>query len=81
MWAAGTGADVMKRLAAPMVGGVASAMLLTLLVIPMIYAIWRWHTDVKRARLQLEKGLGAETRGSTGFYRAIPVHVARGDKR
>jgi Cu(I)/Ag(I) efflux system membrane protein CusA/SilA len=47
MWAAGTGADVMKRLAAPMVGGIASAMLLTLLVIPAIYAIWRWHTDVK----------------------------------
>lgn len=47
MWAAGTGADVMKRLAAPMVGGVASAMLLLLLVIPVIYAIWRWHTDVK----------------------------------
>ncbi len=34
MWATGAGADVMKRLAAPMVGGVASAMLLTLFVIP-----------------------------------------------
>ncbi len=43
MWATGTGADVMKRLAAPMVGGVASAMLLTLLVIPAIYVIWRWR--------------------------------------
>jgi Cu(I)/Ag(I) efflux system membrane protein CusA/SilA len=48
MWATGTGADVMKRLAAPMVGGVLSAMLLTLVVIPALYAIWRWHTDVKR---------------------------------
>jgi Cu(I)/Ag(I) efflux system membrane protein CusA/SilA len=48
MWASGTGADVMKRLAAPMVGGVLSAMLLTLVVIPAIYVIWRWHTDVKR---------------------------------
>jgi Cu(I)/Ag(I) efflux system membrane protein CusA/SilA len=47
MWATGTGADVMKRLAAPQVGGVFSVMLLTLLVIPAIYAIWRWHTDVK----------------------------------
>jgi Cu(I)/Ag(I) efflux system membrane protein CusA/SilA len=46
MWATGTGADVMKRLAAPMVGGVLSAMLLTLVVIPALYAIWRWHTDV-----------------------------------
>jgi Cu(I)/Ag(I) efflux system membrane protein CusA/SilA len=48
MWATGTGADVMKRIAAPMVGGVLSAMLLTLVVIPAFYAIWRWHADVKR---------------------------------
>jgi Cu(I)/Ag(I) efflux system membrane protein CusA/SilA len=38
----------MKRLAAPMVGGVASAMLLTLFVIPAIYTIWFWHTDLKK---------------------------------
>jgi Cu(I)/Ag(I) efflux system membrane protein CusA/SilA len=50
MWATGTGADVMKRLAAPMVGGVLSAMLLTLVVIPALYVIWRWHTDVKHQR-------------------------------
>jgi Cu(I)/Ag(I) efflux system membrane protein CusA/SilA len=48
MWATGTGADVMKRLAAPMVGGVFSALLLTLVVIPALYAIWRWQTEVKR---------------------------------
>jgi copper/silver efflux system protein len=48
MWATGTGADVMKRLAAPMVGGVLSAMLLTLVVMPALYVIWRWQTDVKR---------------------------------
>jgi len=47
MWATGTGADVMKRLAAPMVGGVFSAMLLTLFVIPAVYTFWRWHSDVK----------------------------------
>ena len=46
MWATGTGADVMKRLAAPMVGGVFSAMLLTLFVIPAVYAIWRWHVEL-----------------------------------
>lgn len=43
MWATGTGADVMKRLSAPMVGGVLSAMILTLIVIPVIYVMWRWH--------------------------------------
>jgi Cu(I)/Ag(I) efflux system membrane protein CusA/SilA len=47
MWATGTGADVMKRLAAPMVGGVSSAMLLTLVVIPALYVIWIWQTEVK----------------------------------
>lgn len=47
MWATGTGADVMKRLAAPMIGGVGSAMLLTLFVIPAVYLMWRWHQDVK----------------------------------
>src|SRR3990167_2649898 len=48
MWATGIGADVMKRLAAPMVGGVFSALLLTLIVIPVLYVIWRWQTDIKR---------------------------------
>ncbi|GAB1723797.1 MAG: putative cation efflux system protein SilA [Nitrospira sp.] len=42
MWATGTGADVMKRIAAPQVGGVFSAMLLTLFVIPPVYVMWRW---------------------------------------
>jgi len=47
MWTTGTGADVMKRLAAPMVGGVFSAMFLALLVIPAVRAIWRWHVELK----------------------------------
>jgi Cu(I)/Ag(I) efflux system membrane protein CusA/SilA len=41
LWSQGTGADVMKRIAAPMVGGMVSATLLTLMVIPAIYLIWR----------------------------------------
>ncbi|WP_020563080.1 efflux RND transporter permease subunit [Methylosarcina fibrata] len=48
MVATGTGADVMKRIAAPMIGGIGSAMLLTLLVIPALYVIWRWHKDIRR---------------------------------
>ena len=47
MIATGTGADVMKRIAAPMVGGVFTAMLLTLIVIPAVYVIWRWNFKVK----------------------------------
>jgi Cu(I)/Ag(I) efflux system membrane protein CusA/SilA len=41
MWSTGVGADVMKRLAAPMVGGVFSAMLLTLIVIPVLYTLMK----------------------------------------
>ena len=37
----GTGADVMKRIAAPMVGGVVSALVTVLIVFPAIYSIWR----------------------------------------
>ena len=48
MWATGTGADVMKRLAAPMVGGVMSAMLLTLVVIPALYVMWMCWSQGKQ---------------------------------
>jgi Cu(I)/Ag(I) efflux system membrane protein CusA/SilA len=41
MWSHGTGADVMKRIAAPMIGGMLTATILTLLVIPVIYALWK----------------------------------------
>ena len=43
MWTTGTGADVMKRIAAPMIGGMVSSTILTLIVIPALYCIWkRW---------------------------------------
>ncbi len=51
MLATGTGADVMKRIAAPQVGGVFSVMILTLVVIPPIYVIWRWRKERKEAEL------------------------------
>ncbi|MBI5643037.1 MAG: efflux RND transporter permease subunit [Deltaproteobacteria bacterium] len=41
MWSTGTGADVMKRIAAPMVGGMFTSALLELLVLPVIFAIWK----------------------------------------
>ena len=41
MWSHGAGADVMKRIAAPMIGGMVTSTILTLAVIPAIYAIWR----------------------------------------
>jgi Cu(I)/Ag(I) efflux system membrane protein CusA/SilA len=41
LWGDGTGASVMKRIAAPMVGGMVSSTILTLLVIPAVYSLWR----------------------------------------
>jgi Cu(I)/Ag(I) efflux system membrane protein CusA/SilA len=49
MWSTGTGADVMKRIAAPMIGGIFSSFLLELVVYPAIYAIWKWSWEVKPA--------------------------------
>jgi Cu(I)/Ag(I) efflux system membrane protein CusA/SilA len=41
LWAEGSGADVMKRIAAPMVGGLLTSAFLTLEIIPVIYTYWR----------------------------------------
>jgi Cu(I)/Ag(I) efflux system membrane protein CusA/SilA len=50
MWGTGTGSEVMRRIAAPMVGGMISSTLLTLVVIPAIYAMveeWRLRSDTR----------------------------------
>jgi Cu(I)/Ag(I) efflux system membrane protein CusA/SilA len=49
MWSIGTGSDMMKRVAAPMVGGLATSFLLELLVYPAVYLLWRWHGEVRHA--------------------------------
>ncbi|MFA9408390.1 MAG: efflux RND transporter permease subunit [Candidatus Dadabacteria bacterium] len=41
MWSLGTGADMMKRIAAPMVGGLITSTILTLVIIPVVYSIWK----------------------------------------
>ncbi|HEX5436616.1 MAG TPA: CusA/CzcA family heavy metal efflux RND transporter [Gemmatimonadaceae bacterium] len=51
LWSQGTGADVMKRIAAPMVGGMVSATALTLVVIPAIYSLWKEWELRRHARL------------------------------
>ena len=47
MWSIGAGSDVMKRVAAPMVGGLFTSFIMELLVYPAIYLIWKWNTEVK----------------------------------
>ncbi|HEX8926184.1 MAG TPA: efflux RND transporter permease subunit, partial [Terriglobales bacterium] len=49
MWSTGAGADVMKRIAAPMVGGIITSFLMELVVYPPIFAIWKWNWEVKPA--------------------------------
>ena len=43
MWSTGAGADVMKRIAAPMIGGLFTSFLMELLVYPAIYYRWKWR--------------------------------------
>ena len=48
MWSAGAGADTMKRIAAPMIGGIFTSFIMELCVYPAIYAIWKWNFGLKR---------------------------------
>ncbi len=48
MWSTGAGADVMKRIAAPMIGGIFTSFILELVVYPAIYEVWKWHSEVKK---------------------------------
>ena len=56
LWGGGAGASVMKRIAAPMVGGMLSSTILTLLVIPTIYSLWRQREVVAEGEPEREVG-------------------------
>jgi Cu(I)/Ag(I) efflux system membrane protein CusA/SilA len=60
LWAEGAGAEVMKRVAAPMVGGLVTSAFLTLEVLPVIYTIWRCRQlrDAERRGVRLESVVG-----------------------
>jgi copper/silver efflux system protein len=55
LWATGTGADMMKRIAAPMLGGLFTSFLLELLVYPAIYFIWKWDYEMKHGTVDVSK--------------------------
>ncbi len=57
MWSTGAGADVMKRIAAPMVGGIITSFLLELLIYPVIFTIWKWNWEVKPELKQVEMAM------------------------
>jgi Cu(I)/Ag(I) efflux system membrane protein CusA/SilA len=62
LWASGSGADVMKRIAAPMVGGLLTSAFLTLEIIPVIYTYWRnaQLKEAKRLGKPLEELIGLQ---------------------
>ena len=63
MWSLGTGADMMKRVAAPMVGGLVTSFILELLVYPPIYEMWKWRFEMKRGTVEPSLLHVPETRG------------------
>jgi Cu(I)/Ag(I) efflux system membrane protein CusA/SilA len=50
MWASGAGSDVMKRIAAPMIGGIFTSFVLELLVYPPIYSLWKWKYEMREGK-------------------------------
>jgi len=63
MWSMGTGADMMKRIAAPMVGGLATSFILELLVYPPVYAIWKWRYEMRYGTADVKELPAAGARG------------------
>ncbi len=55
MWSTGTGADMMKRVAAPLMGGLVTSFILELLVYPAVYAVWKWRFVMKRGTVDVSK--------------------------
>ena len=47
MWSTGAGSDVMKRIAAPMIGGILTSFVMELVVYPVVFTLWKWHREVK----------------------------------
>jgi len=55
MWSIGTGADMMKRVVAPLVGGLVTSFVLELLVYPAVYTIWKWRFEMKHGTVDVSK--------------------------
>jgi Cu(I)/Ag(I) efflux system membrane protein CusA/SilA len=56
LWSTGTGSEVMRRIAAPMVGGMVSSTLLTLIVIPALYALCKQYSINKQIQITIKGG-------------------------
>jgi Cu(I)/Ag(I) efflux system membrane protein CusA/SilA len=60
LWAEGAGSEIIRRVAAPMVGGLATSAFLTLEVLPVLYTLWRQRQlgHARRTGIPLEKVVG-----------------------
>ena len=73
LWADGAGAEIMRRVAAPMLGGLATSAFLTLEVLPVLYTIWRSH----QLRRSVRDGVPLETViGMVPAWARPPIGVA-----
>jgi len=75
LWSTGTGSGIMKRIAAPMIGGIFTSFILELLVYPAIYAVWREralkqelsHDEIREAS-QFNSGRVIDTEATPQFH-------------
>ena len=72
LWSTGTGSEIMKRIAAPMVGGIVTSFILELLVYPAVYLVW------KEAALKKESGELGGNRVAPGTHLGLE-HAERND--
>ena len=68
-WSTGPGSDLMKRIAAPMAGGMTSSFLMELLIYPVLYWLWRQREIVTAAEVQ-----------TPGAVAAAMVRISSSDK-
>jgi hypothetical protein len=90
VWSTGTGSEVMQRVAVPMIGGMISSTILTLIVIPAVYALikgYRLPSSVKAASTEerLRRVISADRRSNGSDGEAVPAdrrqEIARDDAR
>ena len=74
MWSTGAGADVMKRIAAPMIGGLFTSFLMELLVYPAIYYRWKWRAEVRHYEGGFDEAISATDDGARDrMLEAVPA--------
>ena len=73
LWASGSGAEVMRRIAAPMIGGLISSAVLTLEIIPVVHTYWRQEQLLWERLAELDVALLRSLRRSTALLQAAFV--------